>query len=390
MEMKFRKLLTILLSTLFITAVSAESSFVGFTGIALDVQPESKALPQIFATGVVAGQYTLNDSLSFKGNFQFSTGDIVSNGLFRETPSTFSIREISGTYTWFKDGSIMYITALLGDQGSFGSNSFVQQYMGVRNFSSALLTPSITPASAGMNAFSGIGFSFTGDFGSDALGVYAFYDKNPKDSGTQINTDLRYAFLPGSSVIDTTFGITFPIETETPSGEKVFFLIRKIKFRTGISTLFTVSDRMKLFFQTGIAELVIPDLMAIGLNDLYLFVEPRISFSSCNMNISFFCLSDDTLKNLPFISKPLGCNMNVESLPFSLFNHTALTGLNFAVCAAKDPAVAASEGIDVVAAPYIDYSLLTGKFNCSFTFHPLDYADVAKFFKFSLSYKAQF
>lgn len=390
MEMKLRKALAVLLSTILITAASAESSFVGFTGISLDVQPESKALPQVFVNGVVAGQYTLNDSLSFKGNFQFGTGDIVSHGLFDETPSTFSIREISGTYTHYKDDSIMYFTALLGDQSSFGSDAFVQQYLGIRNFPSKLLTPRITPASSGMNAFSGIGIAFTGDFGPDALGVYAFYDRDKINDYPQINTDLRYAFQPGNSVFDATLGITFPVETETPSGEEVFVLVRRMIFRTGISTLFTVSDRMQLFFQTGLSNLVVPDLTAISLDDLYMFVEPRVSLPSCDLNISFFCLSDSTLKNLPFISKPLGCNLNIQTLPFALFGHTATAGMDIAACSARNPDIAAAEGIDVVFVPHIDYSLFTGNFDCSITVHPLDYADVSKLLKFSLSYKAQF
>lgn len=390
MELKFKKILAVLLSILILTAVSAESSFVGFAGVSVDIQPADSALPEVFALGDIAGQYSLNDSLSFKGNFQFATGDIVSHGLFQETPSTFSIREISANYTMFKEGTIMNFSALLGDQNSFGSDDFVQQLLGVRKFSSSLLTPHITPTTAGINGFSGIGVSFTDDFGPDALGVYAFYDKDDETDNPQLNMDLRYAFQPGDSILDTTFGLTFPVENETPSGDKVFVLIRQVIFRAGLSSLFSISDRMQLFFQTGISDINIPELNAIKLDDLYLFVEPRVSLPKCDLNISFFCLSDSTLKHLPVISMPLGCNLNVQTLPFTLFSHTASAGIDIAACSSRNIDAAGSENLDVIIAPHIDYSLFTGKFNAALSLHPLDYADVSKLLKISFSYKAQF
>lgn len=390
MKLNFRKTLAVLFSTIIFTAVSADPYFVGFTGISLDIQPSDNAKPQVFAQGVVAGEYALNDALSFRGNFQFGTDNIVNHGLFQETPSTFSIRELSATYTFFNDGSMMQFSAILGDQNSFGSDSFVKQALGVRKFASTLLTPTITPASSGINGFSGIGLAFTDDFGPDALGVYAFYDRDKRNDNPQINTDLRYAFQTDSSLFDTTFGVTFPVENITGEGEKVFVLIRKIIFRTGLSTLFNVSDRMQLFFQTGISNIIIPDFKPVTLDDLYLFVEPRVALPHCDLNISFFCLSDASLKNLQLISKPLGCNINIQTLQFPLFSHTASAGLDVAACSARNAQDSASEGIDVIIAPHIDYSLFSGNFNAAVTVHPLEYKDASKLLKISFSYRAQF
>lgn len=389
MEMKFKKTLAILLSTILITTVSAESSFAGFAGVSLDVQPEKDSMPELFVNGVVAGQYFLSDALSFKGNFQFGTADISSHGLFQDTPSTFSIRELSATYTLFGETTVMNFSALLGDQSSFGSDTFVRQYLGVRNFSSKLLTPLITPSASGMNGFSGLGVSFTDDFGPSALGVYAFYDKDKVRNNHQLNADIQYAFQPGDTVLDTMFGVTVPIENSTPSGDKVFVLIRQVKFRAGISSLFSISDRLKLFFQSGISDIVLPDFSPVSLDHLYLFVEPRVSLPLFDLNISFFCLADSTLKNLTCITRPLGCNLNVQTLPFYMFNHTAHAGLNIAACAPRTMN-AAGDATDVVIAPYLDYSLATGSFNTNITIHPLEHEDVSKLLKFSFSYKAQF
>lgn len=390
MEMKHRKILIILLSAILLATVSAESSFIGFAGVSLDVQPEKDSVSEVFANGVIAGQYSLNDTLSLKGNFQFGTGDIVSHGLFQETPSVFAIRELSASWNIFKEASVITLSAVLGDQSSFGSDAFVRQHLGVRNFSSSLLTPLITPVSAGMNGFSGIGGSFVGDFGPKAVGVYVFYDREKATENPQINADVQYAFQPDNAVLDATFGMTVPFEQTTPSGEKVFVLIRQVKLRTGISALVNISDNLQMFFQSGISDIILPDFPPISLDHLYLFVEPRLSLPLCNLNISFFCLSDSTLRDLTFISQPLGCNLNVETLPFPMFRHTASTGINIAACAGRNILGASEQGTDVVIAPYLDYSLATGTINTTITVHPLDYADVSKLLRISFSYKAQF
>lgn len=387
MKFTFKKTLTVILSLIILSTAAAQSSFAGFAGVSVDVQPAEDATPEVYAKGVAAGQYTLSETLSFKGNFQFATGDIASNGLFQETPSLFSIRELSGTYTYFAEESLMQFSVLLGDQNSFGSDQFVRNTLGVRRFVPSLLISEITPVSAGMHGFSGIGLSFIDDFGPNALGVYCFYDRDTENDYPQLNTDLQYAFEAGSSLFDTNAGFTLPVESMTDTGEQVFILIRKVVLRGGISSLFTISDRMQLFVQAGISGIVIPDMTPIGLENVFFFAEPRITLPGLDMNISFFCLTDASLRNLSLISKPLGCNINFQTLSFPLFSHSASVGLNAAACSERSPA---PDSLDVVIAPYMNYSLFTGNFNTAVVIHPMSYDNVSEFFKLTLSYKAQF
>ncbi len=387
MKLNFKKTLLIILSASLLTLAAAESSFSGFAGVNLDVKPAANYIPEVFTQGVVAGHYALNESISFKGNFQFATGNIVSSGLFQSTPSTFAIRELSATYTFYGKRSAMHFSALIGDQNSFGSDSFVRQYLGVRKYSPSLMTPLITPFTAGMHTETGAGLSFADDFGPNALGVWCFYDKDDGTGKHQINADVQYAFLAGSSIFDTSLGITLPIENGTSGGQSS---IQKVLLRGGTSTILNISGRMQLFFEAGVSGVSLPDYTPIGLENLFLFAEPRLFLPHCNLTLSFFCLSDSSLSNLPLITKPLGCNINFETLSFYLFKHTASAGIDIAACSPRDLDMTGTNGLDVIIAPYMDYSLFSGNFKISTEFHPLAYADIAAFFKTSISYKAQF
>lgn len=386
--MNFKKILAALLSTIILTLVSAESSLAGFIGTSVTINPGQDAVPEVSVQEDIAGQYTLIDSLSFRGNFQFTSDDVVSYGLFTDTPSVFSIQELSGTFTFFTGKSLLKITALLGNLSPFGSDSFVKQSFGVREFSSELLSPRTTPSSTGINVFSGMGFSITDVFGQNALGFYGFYDRNNQNESPQINADIDYAFETGSIILESAIGMSVPADSLTATERDISSIIEETVFRTGISTLFRISGRMKLFLQAGISGTTISHLPEIALNDVFLFAEPRFLLPGFNMNIAFFCLSDTGLRNLPFITKPLGCSISLESLPFSLFRHTASAAIDVTACSVRKPA--SVDGIDIVVAPQVNCSLFSGDFKAAAEFHPLERSDISKAFKIALSYKAQF
>lgn len=388
MKLNIRKTLSVVLSTIILTTAAAESSFAGFAGASLDIQPVDDAV-EVYMNGIVAGQYALNEALSLKGNFQFGTSDIVSNGPFQETPSTFSINELSATYSIYTTGSIIKISALLGDQNSFGSESFVQQALGIRKFAPALLTPVIAPVSTNMYTSSGFGLSFMDDFGPNALAVNAFYNKDEDDT-PQINGNIRYAFEAGSSIFDANMGLIFPVENETRSGEHVFILIRSVILQGGISSVFNINDRFRLFLQAGIDDINFPDFTVPGLDNIHLFLEPRLALSKCDMNISFFSLSNTALNNLMTVTHPLGCSLNIESLPFLMLQHSATAGIDITASSDRSVTISNPETIDVTVVPHLDCSMFSGNFKTSIIVHPLEYGDISEFFKLSFSFKAQF
>lgn len=389
MELNFKKTIAVLLSGIIITTAAAEPFFEGFAGASLDMNLSDDFIPGVYLQGDVAGRLEMNDSVSFKGDFQFTTSDIITHGLFQTTPSSFSIRELSAAFTLYGHSSIMQITTLLGEQTPFGSDAFVRKALGIRNYSSTLLTRKTASGSAGMALFPGMGISFTDTFGSSALGIYCFYDINDTNDTSQINSDFQYAFNMGNTILNVTAGATLPVETSQGAGGKLSVSIRKLAVRTDISTLFSISDRVHLFFQAGTSGLSILNNTDFRPESLYLFAEPRISLPVCNLNISFFCLSDETLKELTLITKPIGCNLDLQTLPFLLLQHTATAGINAAACSPRT-VTPDTQQLDVIIAPYLEHSLSSGILNTSAVFHPLDYSDTSKFCKISISYKAQF
>lgn len=387
MKLNIKKPLFVILSASLLTLAAAESSFSGFAGASLDVKPSSSYIPEVFTQGVVAGQYAFNESISFKGNFQFETDNIVSSGLFKSTPASFAIKELSATYTFYGKSSAMHLSALIGEQNSFGSDTFVRQFLGVRQYSPSLLTPQITPFTAGMHTKTGAGLSFADDFGPNALGVWCFYNKDTATGKHQIHADFQYAFIAGSAIADTSFGITLPVENNPAGGQSA---IQEILFRGGASTVLNISGRMQLFLEAGISGVSAPDYTPISLDNLFLFAEPRLFLPHCDLTLSFFCLSDSCLSNLTSITKPLGCNINFKTLAFYMFRHTAYAGIDIGACSNRTLDTTGTDGLDVTVTPYLDYSLFSGTFNIAALFHPLAYADITDFFKISISYKTQF
>lgn len=383
MKIKNKKTLAILLSTVMLTAIAAKPSFAVFTGTSLDLEPADDYVPKVYVKNITAGQYIVNDFLSFKGDFLFTTDDVVDYGLFQDTPSHFFIREISGTGTVYGKKSLMQISVLLGDQTPFGSDAFVRSTLGARTFAPSLLSPQITPFSTTTQSLPGMGISFTDDFGQNAFGIYCFYNKNPANAVPQINADIRYAFGAGESLFDTDIGVTLP-DASSASGTR--FQIQQAILRADISSLFSISGRLQLFLQAGISDITLPDTAPVALENIFFFAEPRIILPSCDLNISFFCLTDDSLQNLQGITKPLGCSLNLESADFLFLNHTATGGITATACSGRTPSTG---NLDVIITPYLDYSLFSGSFNTSVTFHPLSYNSLSDFFKVSLSYKAQ-
>lgn len=377
----------------------AESVFNSYAGASLDIGAKENNEKGIALklNGVFAGQYTLDNSFSIRGQFSVTTDDIFDNGIFQDTPAWFTINELSATYRFLTETVNHQASIFIGEFESFGSDSFVKKYFGSRNFSSPILLPYLGLDTVGMIKFDGIGFAYSVKFPSPkALGLYFYYDITEEEnqiSGEledvkKLNGALRFSAAWDSIILDADFGISLPLKTKTSSGEDVILVIEYAELHTGISLLLGNNPITNLFLQVGINKLDLnPKSITpiLSIEDVYLFMEPRFTTKYLKCNVAFFCLPTAVLSELQFINNPIGCNISFTSQPFIMFGKNADFGCNFTVSTANLTS-AEITNYDFQITPYINLYAFNGVFNVMTTINTMDFKKPS-FFTLSLGYK---
>ena len=371
------------------TALSAESALSAFAATDLKLIPVKGNVPELKLNGVFATQYNINNNFLFRGNFGINTDDIISNGFFQDTPSYFSINELSVSFKLPTTTITQRIGFFSGKYESLGSDEFLQKYFSTFDYASSIFEKRLAVFSEGIVTYSGIGISYSMRFQSpNALGFYFYYDK--KYNYNFLNFDLRFASAYDTVLFDVGAGAALPLETTDSNDSEVFLLIRRCDIHAGFSLLLGNNPVTNLFIQAGLQRIQIkpmPDTKTLSLKDLFLFVEPRFTGKYIRCNVSFFCIPETQVADLPFIPQPIGCDIHLASHEFVFIRSQSSVGLHAAVaCGLTDDHKI--RDLDIQVSPYLNCNVLGGTFNILFEFHPMSYSDIGKFFNFSLSYKA--
>ncbi len=385
----FSIILTIILILIPMTALSAESALSSFAGADISLIPVQGNVPELKLNGVFAAQYNMDNNVLFRGNFGILTDDIIENGFFQDTPSYFSINELSVSFKLPTTTITQRIGIFMGKYESLGSDEFLQKNFSTFNYSSSIFEKRLAVFSEGLVTYSGIGLSYSMKFQSpNALGFYFYYDK--KYDYNFFNFDLRFAAAYDTVLFDAGIGAALPLETTDSNDSEVFLLIRRCDLHAGFSLLLGNNPVTNLFIQAGLQRLQIkpmPDTKTISLKDLFLFVEPRFTGKYIRCNVSFFCIPETQVADLPFIPQPIGCDIHIASHDFILIRSQSSTGIHATVaCGLTDNYKI--RDLDIQVSPYLNCDVLGGTFTLLFEFHPMSYSDIGKFFNFSLSYKA--
>ena len=388
---RFFLILSVLIFILIpMAGLTAESSLNSFAGADISLTPQKDDTPLLKLNGVFAAQYNMNNNVLFRGCFGIKTDDIIENGFFQDTPSYFTINEFSASYRLPTSIITQQLAVFMGKYESLGSDEFMQKNFSTINYASPLFSKKLSLFSEGIVNYSGIGLSYSMKFPSpQALGFYFYYDK--KYNYNFLNFDLRFAAAFDTVLFDFGFGAALPLETTDSNDSEVFLLIRRCDIHAGFSLLLGNNPVTNLFIQAGLQRIQIkpmPDTTNISLKDLFLFVEPRFTGNLLHCNVSFFCIPETQVADLPFIPQPIGCDIHLASQEFIFIYRPTTIGLHTAIaCGLTDDFKL--KDLDVQITPYMDCSVPGGTFNVLFSFHPMNYKDPGKFFNFSLSYKAE-
>lgn len=388
-----RRCLKVLCLTLFLLSflpIYGQKTPSTFSGFSFTMKPEESSI-SLSLEGMFATQFTIKDALIFRGDFRVRTEDILSNGLFQDTPSYFTIHELNFGYKFSSASGIQQVSIFMGKNESLGSDSFLKKFFGVRSFSSPILYNPVSLSSAEIYPYSGLGLSYTIKLATPkAFGLYFYYDD--KYGFNNLNGDFRFAGTWNNIILDFGVGITLPIEHKDSSGNDVLLLIQQGYVHTGLTLLLGNTQVTNLFFQAGILHFkLIPkiDFTTITLEDIYVLLEPRFTTRYTKCSLSLFLLPENTLSQLPFVLNPLGLNLKIGSYDFYLFNNRTDMGIHLSASMPITDNKIEYSKTEPQIVPYFNFSLLNGTLFGSCIVTPLQYKDMSKFIKITCGFKTQ-
>ncbi|MBQ0051416.1 MAG: hypothetical protein KBT11_05060 [Treponema sp.] len=312
-----KKIKSLFAAVLFFSAalLNAEAFFSGNSGIAAKFsnQKATSFDPKLNVDGFFAGQFDLSNSFAVRGEFSIQTGDIYDD-LFSETESIFRIDEFSGTYIKPYFGITHFFSVFLGIFEPIGSEAYLERYLGIKPYSST-----ITENYLGMNGckvydFYGFGAAYSLRFNEFPLSTGFLIYKNDRNENetAQLNLDWRIGAAFNGLTLDCTAGIGAPMNTKNAQGDDVVLLIDTLYLHTGIDVLIGNRDGLCLFGQMGFENLPIRsknEERKILSKDLYLLIEPRLTYESMCMQLSFYNMPKEKVKKTLLLEDTVGADI---------------------------------------------------------------------------------
>ncbi|MFA6937671.1 MAG: hypothetical protein WCQ67_05520 [Treponema sp.] len=331
-------LISLAVSTLFAMEMPFFSGYAGISGDITSDSSSSTLDPQMTTQAFFAGQFDINGNFFLRTELSLKTEDILNKGLFNYTTSQFRINELSMTYYAKSVASSHFFSLFLGNYESIGSDLFLQRQFGIKPITSNLTESWNGISGSSVYPFYGAGGSYVLHFEQPfALGIYAFACNNEDTDENVFNADIRFACAVRNFTLDFSAGFAFPHEQSiSETGENVVLLIRTETLHAGMTMLIGNRYSTSLFVQAGFSNLDInPESSSkfkIASDDMYLFLEPRISTRKFDLNFSIFSIPQESVDEMIYLHDPLGANvciftdkLYIDNTTFTFGIHTTLS-----------------------------------------------------------------
>lgn len=321
--MQIRKKLSKAIFLILSPALFAETFFSGETGVSGNFSDKTSRGfdPALNLNAYFAGQLTLSNAFSVRGEFSLLTGDMFEDGFTNDVDgSIFRVNEFSATFTKSFGGFTHTLSAFMGYFEAIGSQDFVRRHLGVKDYSTPMLENYL--GQNGTNVYSVYGkggaYSLTMKNNPLAFGLAVYKNDNGKtsvaDDVGQLNADLRFATAFRYLTLDMVLGISAPVNTKTASGDNVVLLIDTLYLHAGIDMLIgNKYDTFSLYLQNGFEFFPIREsdnAANFSFSDMYLLVEPRLNGGKAKMYLTAFSFPDDRIKKMIFFDDTLGVNLS--------------------------------------------------------------------------------
>lgn len=384
--------------------LSAEIFFSGFAGAKFDFNAKEDAdtfEPQLKIQSFFAGQLNLSQNTIVHGEFSLSTNDIIDSSIFKETPATFQIDELSLVHRSQMVNATNYLSFFIGTYEPIGSDIFLRRQFGIQPISSKITESWLGLAGSVIYPLFGVGAADIVHFDSQpiATGLY-LYLNNELDDCYVFNAAYRFACVYRFFTFDITAGIGIPLTSQKYAD--AFIVVDKVYWRGGFNMLVGNAYTTSLFVQGGISDIPFSkrgDDFTLDEEKTYLLIEPRFHAKQFQADLTLFSLPEDTVKEFIFINDTLGANINVYTDNLYVKNKMFLFGINTSLSFPGKtfmdlgkPADLFTDDFSVGITPYLELKLFNGELHTMLNVNVMDIVNDAwyKSFKISIGYKSQF
>ncbi len=301
----------------------ATSFFSGETGAGATFtnKKESGFEPAVYLKGFFAGQLTISDMFSMRGEFSLRTPDMYENGFTKEAKaSVFQINELSATVTKSFAGATHTLSGFIGHFETPGSQQYIIRHLGVNKFSSLVTENYLGQIGSETYPLCGIGgaYSLTLKRIPFSAGLVINRSEN-YENVKQMNADLHLATAFRYLSIDFTGGAGAPlyriVDEGTPQEREVYLLIDTLYLHMGLDILLgNKISLFSIFAQYGFEYLPIksPDTAkSLVPSEVYLLVEPRFNFGDTKLHLTAYSIPEDRIARMELLDDTLGVNLNL-------------------------------------------------------------------------------
>lgn len=305
MKLSINKIFFPLVMFAFSTSVFAEVTFSGFAGAKADFSSSKteKFDPTLCVQSFFSGQFNLSENVITHAEFSLQTEDLIDNSLFKKTPATFKVDELSIIFRRQLLDATNYLSAFVGTYEPIGSDIFLRRQFGIQPIASRMTESWLGLSGSVIYPTFGVGGADVLHFNSQplALGLYIYVNHELQDCYS-LNTDLRFAGVYRFFAFDFSGGLGMPLKQN--DNQEAFIVIDTLYGRAGINILLGNSYTTSLFMQAGISEVPFSKTedIAIDINNTYLLFEPRFRTKRCQINFTVFSLPQETVDGFKFVN----------------------------------------------------------------------------------------
>ena len=428
MKLSINKLLISLPVFFFSAGLFAEVSFSGFAGAKAELSSSDteKFEPALCMQSFFSGQFNLSENIISHAEFSLQTEDLIDNSLFKNTPATFRIDELSIIFRRQLLDATNYLSAFLGTYEPIGSDIFLRRQFGIQPIASRLTESWLGLQGSVIYPTFGVGGADVIHFNRQPLAVGLYlYVNHELDDCYSLNTDLRFAGVYRFFAFDFAGGLGMPLKEN--ENQDAFIVIDTLYGRAGINLLLGNSYTTSLFLQAGITEVPFTktDDISIDIKNTYLLFEPRFRTKKCQINITVFSLPQETVDGFKFVNDTevrtiteadshgvlytenrfinihdtLGLNIDIFTDNLYISNKAFEFGINsawtFTDKTIKNLYEKPEELLDdynILVAPYVGTKFYNGEIHAMLQARVTDFIedDVGSALSFNIGYKTQF
>ena len=399
-----KRILNFILSLFVFSRLFALTAFTGYAGAKLTQGPDENASTyegQLKLQAFFAGQFNFNQNIWSHMEFSIDTDNLLSDDIFKKTPASFRIDELSLTGKMTFPNTVNYLSAFIGTYDPIGSDILLKRYFGIEGIASKITDSWLGSGNSILYPQWGMGLSdIIKSYRLPALFGFYAYINNEDDDYKVFNFDLRGALSFHYFTLDAAAGIGAPLSNKS-QGKDVIVAIDKLYWHMGTTILvgnnYTAAS---LFSQFGINNASITpneSKTAITPETCYFLVEPRFYNGSSHCHLSFYILPDDTVDELMLIEDTMGINLNIfrnidtKNRIITIGSHLGAGFKEKYVNDLKNISDFSLSDLDVNLIPYISTNIFAGTLNASLKIRFREFASEApaKAFVIDLGYKTK-